>query len=311
MELNELKKTLDRNEPLRHSYVFWCEDRSMADVYLAQMERAYGLTRCPRATMAEAIREANQPTLLGGGDKLFVVRDDDAFARDERGWKDLSGVSQNVVIGIYTADKRTAFANAVDAVRFNKIGVPVLARMVSKAGGIGPSLAEALAKACDSLYGLCMAECDKIRRLAAVTGVTPDQACRTLFEKGQLGLAKGKDSFQFVNSYVLGDAKGTYSVLADADAMGFLMLMFMQCKSMYLVGANAGSPNICKDTGMTFSQVNAYRHKRHVIRLEALPKVMAWAQRVESGIKLGRIPTDLALRYFLARTWGYASGACV
>lgn len=312
MELNELKTTLDLGEPLRHYYVFWCEDRSMADVYLEQMCFLYKLTKAPRATVAEAIREANAPSLFEGSQTLYVVRDDDAFAKDEKGWRALTSLTQNVVVAIYTADKKKEFANAVDAVWFKKADKNVLAEYVISANyGIERQRALWLAEACDCLYGLCALECDKVVGLAQAKGIGVDEAFDALASQGQLGLSKENGAFTFVNSFVLGDANGTFGALADSEPMGYLGLMYMQCKSMYLVNANAASKNICADTGLTFNQINAYRHKRHTIRPEALPKVMAWTQRVESGIKLGRVPIEFALRYLLANCWDLATGMSV
>lgn len=312
MELSQLKATMDANQPLRHHYVFWCEDRSMADVYLRQMETQYGLTKCPRNTMAEAIREANAPSLFGGGNQLFVVRDDEAFAKDERGWQALMGVKNNYVVGIYAMDKKSAFANAVDAVRFTKIDKKVLAQfMVMPACGLDLGRATTLTEACDGLYGLCMLECDKVNNLAQAQGWATDRAFDVLMERGQLGIDQTNGTYQFVNSFVLGDDKGTFGALEVADTMGYLGLLYMQCKSMFLVQANANSKNLVADTGLTWNQINAYRYKRHTITIGALPKVMAWTQRVESGIKLGKVPMEFALRYLLAHVWGYASGTRV
>lgn len=312
MELSELKNVLDQHGELRHYYVFWCEDRSMADVYVAQMCQAYGLTKCPRETMAEAIREANAPSLFGGGSNLYVVRDDDAFAKDERGWNALMGVGANVVVGIYNADKRTQFANYVDAVRFPKTDAKVLAEYVmAPKYGIGVARAKALAEACDCLYGLCELECGKIADYAREMGVGPDQAFDALNEAGQLGLDKENGAYQFVNSFVLGDREGTFGALQDADPMGYLGLLYMQCKSMYLVASNANSKNLVEDTGLTYNQINAYRYKRHTIPLGKLPEVMAWTQRVESGIKLGKVPIEVALRYLLCHIWPCVSHARV
>ena len=312
MELNELKTTLDLGKPLRHQYVFWCEDRSMADVYLGQMRSQYGLAVAPRATVADAIREASAPSLFDGASTLYVVRDDEAFAKDERGWEALMGLTQNVVVAIYTADKKSAFANATDAVWFRKATKQVLGEcVIAPAIGLDAQRATWLAEACDCLYGLCMAECNKVSNLANALGVDVARAFDMLASQGQLGLSKENGAFAFVNSFVLGDPRGTFGALAEADVMGYLGLMYAQCKSMYLVNANAGSQSIVADTGMTWNQINAYRHKRHTIRPEALPKVMAITQRVESGIKLGRVPMDVALRYLLALSWGYASGASV
>lgn len=308
MELSAFKNTLDTLQPLRHHYVFWCEDRSMADVYLAQMEKAYGLTKCPRATMAEAIREANAPSLFGGGNNLYVVRDDEAFAKDEKGWQALMALQNNCVVGIYTADKKAQFANATDAVLFKKAETDVIANyVVMPCCGISQQRAIALVGACDNLYGLCLSECDKVNHLAKAMGVGADEAFDLLNEAGQLGLDRENEAFRFVNSFVLGDAEGTFGALESAEPMGFLGLMYMQCKSMYLVGANAGSKNLVADTGLTYNQINAYRYKRHTIPLGQLPKVMAWTQKVESGIKLGRVPMELALRYLLANVWDCVS----
>lgn len=312
MELNELKTTIDTRGELRHWYVFWCEDRSMADVYVAQMCQAYGLAKAPRATVAEAIREANAPSLFDGSSTLYVVRDDESFAKDEKGWEALKGVGRNVVVAIYTADKKVAFANATDAVLFKKADKQVLANYVlAPTYGISQQRALWLAEACDCLYGLCALECEKVVGLAQATGMGVDEAFDALASQGQLGLDKENGAFTFVNSFVLGDADGTFGALDGAEPMGYLGLMYMQCKSMYLVSANAASKNICADTGLTFNQINAYRHKRHTIRPESLPYVMALTQRVESGIKLGRVPVEFALRYLLANCWDLASGKSV
>ena len=312
MELNELKTTMDTHGELRHYYVFWCEDRSMADVYIAQMCQAYGLAKAPRATVAEAIREANAPSLFEGASTLYVVRDDEAFAKDEKGWKALTEVERNVVVAIYTADKKTVFANATDAVLFKKADKQVLANCVIAATyGISQQRALWLAEACDCLYGLCLLECEKVVGLAREMGIGVDGAFDALASQGQLGLDKENGAFTFVNSFVLGDAEGTFGALDGSDPLGYLGLMYMQCKSMYMVSANASSKNICADTGLTFNQVNAYRHKRHTIRPESLPYVMALTQRVESGIKLGKIPMEFALRYLLANCWDLASGKSV
>lgn len=312
MELSELKNTLDTHGELRHQYVFWCEDRSMADVYVGQMAKEYGLAKVTKATVAEAIREANAPSLFDGSNTLYVVRDDDAFAKDEKGWNALMALDKNVVVAIYTADKRKEFANAVDAVLFKKADKQVLAKyVIGPTYGIDQPRALWLAEACDCLYGLCALEGEKVVGLSHALGIGVNEAFDALAEQGQLGLSKENGAFTFVNSFVLGDAEGTFGALAEADPMGYLGLMYMQCKSMYLVNANASSKNICADTGLTFNQINAYRHKRHTIRPDALPKVMALTQRVESGIKLGRIPMEFALRYLLAWSWELAMGTSV
>lgn len=314
MELSELKGHI--RDKLAYGFafgnflVFTCEDRAIADVYVSMLAKTYNLAISRRETVAEAIRDSQTPS-LDETEYLYVVRDDLKFAQDEKGWKALVGNGENLIVAIYQDGvAKSAFLKAMgnNVVRFGKMSVEVLAGQIIKPQSkLELRDCEALASVCGCDYGLCMLELDKVKRYAVEKGMPESSAFQALMSEGQLGVGPMNDRHHFVNSFVMG-SKAAFAVAYEVDALELISLLYTQCRFMYLVQKNHDSPHICKDTGMTYAQVNAYRSKKHTIKTDDLINVMAALHRAESGIKTGTMPKEVAMKYVMARTFGLAMG---
>lgn len=314
MELSELKRHIQSKSQYGSAFgfylVFVCEDRAIADVYVNTIAKTYGLSVSKRETVAEAIRASKTPS-LDETEYLYVVRDDVKFSQDEKGWAALRANNQNLIIAIYSQGlNKPSFVKAMgdNVVSFGKMEAEVLAgQVVCKQSSLTMAEAESLVAVCDRDYGLTMLELDKVKRHAAETGQSETASFWKLMEEGQLGIGPMNDRHHFVNSFVMG-SKAAFAVAYEVDALELISLLYTQCRYMYLVLKNANSQHICKDTGMSYAQVNAYRSKKHTIKTDDLINVMAALHRAESGIKTGTMPKEVAMKYVMARTFGLAMG---
>lgn len=314
MELSELKKHIQSKLPYGFAFgfylVFVCEDRAIADVYVETIAKTYGLSISKRDMVAEAVRASQTPS-LDETERLYVVRDDIKFAQDEKGWAALRANSQNLIIALYSQGlNKPSFLKAMgnNVVTFGKMEAGVLAsQVVCRQSKLSMQEAEALVSVCDRDYGLITLELDKVKRYAAETNGDEKASFWKLMGEGQLGLGPMNDRHHFVNSFVMG-SKAAFDAAYGVDALELISLLYTQCRYMYLVLKNANSPHICKDTGMNYAQVNAYRSKKHTIKTDDLINVMSVLHRAESGIKTGTMPKEVAMKYVMARTFGLAMG---
>lgn len=293
-----------RGGSIPRGMVFKCRDRALADEYVAQIAKRLGLSVSPRDSVAAAVKDASRPNLFGGSEALFVVRDDAEFARDKANWKALSSVSSNYVAAIYDWDAvKAPMAEEFDAVEFPLMDKGVLANHVCAAVDIGPQRAEQLAASCGCQLGWAMLECDKVRQYAQAAECSEAEAYDALWPRGFLGAGVFDGRFQFINSFVLGNARETFGSAEASGGLDLINLLYMQLKSMYMVDCCSNSKNPVADTGLNWNQIKAYRYKKRKVKTRNIPKLLSALQAVESGVKMGNVPQDCAIRYFLVRNF--------
>lgn len=311
MELSVLKEKMENGEPLGRLLVFSCEDREIANAYVARISEVYGLRITPKDTMAEALSESSEGGFIEDEPKLLVVRDDAKFASNEKAWA-IPEYDGTVVLVMQAKDCKAQFSRAMDQVgafvEFKRISHKVMWSQVLDGmfGGAMPERClDDLATLCEDDYGRCASEADKIMRLSSEANRDVSWAFDYLWRKGQLGIGRINDRYNFANSFVMGSVE-SFDMAYAVDPLELISLLYAQCRYMYLAITNASHPNPCKATGMSYAQFNAYRNKRHSIRTPDLIRVMRVLQEAERGIKTGAMPKELSMKYVMAKAFGYA-----
>ena len=307
MQLPELQRQLVE-KVVQPFYLFVGEEVGIMDIYMQKIAEVAGAD-LKRVDSLKDIFAGLRANSFLSKPTCYVIRDDkDLLKQDESVWQGLqTGVTQgkNIVILVYTSlDKRTKFYKMNESLvtEFAKLSGEILAKYAQKEIGLNEKYGYDLAHRVNLDYSQLMLECDKLRILSQVRGISIDEAYRQAITEKLIYTTPQDVAFDFVDAFCKRQAKRAFELWAElqesgSNPLGTLTLLYNNFRAMLLV--SGGGNNLLQRTGLTSWQVKNAQEKGNNYSVRELVEALRTLQGIEQGIKTGQIEAGMAVDYAL------------
>ena len=282
IELVSLQKQI-REGSLLPFYVFIGEEIELQNIYLKQMGPVVRVDK-----VLDVYSKLTSKMMWKADRKIYVVRDDTEFMKNEKAWKDSSSKIRNgtLVLQITSPDKRSKFLKqAADyTVEFKHMTTGQLINVV--AGKISGSQSDLkyFIEACNNDYNTILNYADIFNRLG-YRSVT-----RKVVE-GHIPMKEDVNVFNLADAIMKLDAKESYKYLDELlvdgnNCMGIIYAIANQLHKCILVEGYRGEKDIAKLTGINGWICNNILRDNRIPPAKLL-KAIRIVQKYDKGIKTG------------------------
>lgn len=296
MTLIELKNSIVAKQKQK-PWIFTGIEIGVMEIYINQLARVFGAEIKRVDKTKDAIAEGTQKSLFGKSNKLFVVRNDKEFVKDEAAWD--AGLFEDVlVVLVYPdIDKRTTFSKhfAEDIVEFQSLNAVQLSKYIIKDTGLESGRAEQMAINCGLDYLTCKMESDKLIHFAKVSGLSINSAFDEALKQKVLWV-RWEDLFNdFVEDVMARKTARAISRWRQLKELGetemkALAFIYTQFKNL-LIMLSGGSIN------PYFA--NQLRKAANSFSLKEVEEIIYIIQKSEQEAKTGRMEMGILLEYIL------------
>lgn len=292
-----------QSKELHPYYFFECEDRTVADIYLSNMEKSAGLRRIVVENTIGALKANSAGSLVKTQRKLYIIRDDKEIVSNEKMWARIKEQSNSVFVFIFNSiDRRTNFYKQFeqDIVSFPKITAPTLFKHLRGQTSIDDNQLKELIVLTDRYYGYALSELNKISNYAQSEKMEESQAYAILRAHNMLGREPNDNLFRAIDAVLCGDRTKAYAFLKDEEPVSTLAAFYSSIRNLWLV-RSISNPNSLKAFGLNDMLINMNRGKRTIYNSDQLQNLMLLCIDIEQKMKRGVVPMESAIDYLLAK----------
>lgn len=246
---------------------------------------------------------------------VYVVRDDKELMATEKLQDQLPTIlGDNMLIHLLTSpDKRTKYYKKYkdSIVEFEPLADAVLKKYIKREVDLSDKNCEVLIDICEHDYGRILLEIDKINRYSierytefnSGVGNDFDSAFQDLVKDGTIYEPPYDAIFDLVGAILDRKPNIVFDLLSQSYEVGeatmvMLSVLYNNTKAVLQVQSYKGD-NLSKATGLSGWQIkNAKPHINKYTESELI-KMLQLIQKVESGIKTGRMEDEFAMQYLL------------
>lgn len=242
---------------------------------------------------------------------IYIVRDDKELMTNEKIQQQLSTIlADNMLIHVLTSvDKRTKYYKAYKdtIVEFEALNEAILKKYIKKEISLSDKNCSILIEICEYDFGRILLEIDKIKRYDNFDGreksVSADPAFEKLLKDGTIHEPPYDAIFDLVDAILDRKVNKAFNLLQQSYAVGeatmvMLSVLYTNAKAVLQVQTYEGN-NLSKATGLTGFQIkNAKAHVNKYSEKELI-YIVQLVQKIESGIKTGRMEDEFAMQYLL------------
>lgn len=241
---------------------------------------------------------------------IYIVRDDKELMQNEKIQEQIANglLDNDILIHILTnVDKRTKFYKAYKDVicDFERLSDAMLKKYILKEIKLSERNIQRLIDICEHDYGRILLEIDKIKRYALQYGdfEKPDHSFEVLLATGAIHEPPYDAIFDLVDAILDRKVNRVFDLLNQSYAVGeatmvMLSVLYNNAKAVLQVQTYSGD-NISKGTGLTGWQIKNAKLHIGKYRENELIYILRLIQKVESGIKTGRMEDEFAMQYLL------------
>ena len=247
---------------------------------------------------------------------IYIVRDDKELMQNEKLQAQLESVlGDNILIHILTTvDKRTKYYKAYKAqiCDFETLSDAMLKKYALKELKLSESDLQRLIDICEHDYGRMLLEIDKIKWYQKSTefsewdghGHLSTHDCfKNLVKDGTIYEPSYDAIFDLVDAILDRKVNKAFNLLQQSYEVGeatmvMLSVLYKNAKAVLQVQSYRGD-NLSKSTGLSGWEIR--NAKAHVNKYdeEELIYILQLVQKVEKGIKTGRMENEFAMQYLL------------
>lgn len=245
---------------------------------------------------------------------IYIVRDDKELMNSEKLQQQISSglLGNNVLIHLLTTvDKRTKFYKQYKdtIVEFEPLNDVVLKKYIKKEIALSDRNCDILMEICEHDYGRILLEIDKIKRYCIAQSsdgrptLSADTAFDWLLEDGTIYEPPYDAIFDLVDAILDKKVNTAFNLLEQSYAVGeatmvMLSVLYNNVKALLQVQSYQGN-DLSKATGLSGWQIkNAKPHVGKYSEKELI-YIVQLCQKLESGIKTGRMEDEFAMQYLL------------
>ena len=310
MKVSELKNLI-LNKDIPNFLIFTGEEWKVQEIYINKIADLLD-TRYYADTFSEIFEKVTKPTFIKNR-VLYIVRDDKDVMTNEKVQDQLDNglMGDNVLIFLLSSvDKRTKFYKRYkdSLIEFERLETAVLRRYIKHECTLSDKNCDLLISICENDYGRILLEIDKIKRYAQAypeefDDVGFDTYYKRLVEDGTIYEPPYDAIFDLVDAILDRKVNRTFNLLEQSYAVGeatmvMLSVLYNNAKAVLQVQTYQGN-NLSKATGLNgFSIKNAKKHVGKYKEKELI-YILQLIQKIESGIKTGRMEDEFAMQYLL------------
>lgn len=249
---------------------------------------------------------------------IYIVRDDKELMQNEKLQAKIESVlGDNILIHILTTiDKRTKYykAHKASIIEFETLSDAMLKKYALKEIKLSESDLQRLIDICEHDYGRMLLEIDKIKWYQKSTefsewdghGCLSTHDCfKNLVNDGTIYEPPYDAIFDLVDAILDRKVNKAFNLLQQSYEVGeatmvMLSVLYKNAKAVLQVQSYRGD-NLSKSTGLSGWEIK--NAKAHVNKYdeEELIYILQLVQKVEKGIKTGRMEDEFAMQYLLTR----------
>lgn len=307
MDVSTLKAKI-KSKQIPHYLIFTGPEWKVQQIYIQQIAKVLGLEVVYLDNYSEVYSKIRSRTLTSSS-KLFLLRDDTEIQSSDKitTQRITDSLKDNFLIHILTTtDKRKKYykENQDRIVDFEPLSDSALKKYIKREVNLSDKNCQRLIEVCEHSYGRILLEIDKIKQMCRVQyDCTDDEVVEHLLKDGTIYQPPYDAIFDLVDAILDRRVNKAFDLLQQSYAVGeatmvMLSVLYNNAKAVLQVQSYKGD-NLSKATGLTGWQIkNAKPHVRKYSDKELI-HMMQMIQKVESGIKTGKIEDEIAMSYLL------------
>lgn len=311
MTVQELKKLIkEQNVP--NFLIFTGEEYQVQKIYIEHIAKVKNLIPTyDYDSITDFWTILNTPSFFGV-DKLYVLHDDKELMTNEKIYSQIqSKLKNNTLILVLTSvDKRLKMLKQYkdSIVEFNTLNKAILKQYIQKQIKLSDRNCEILMEITNYNYGHCLLEIDKIKRYMRYKGtddIEDHNFYNSTFDKfledGTLYVPPRDTLWDFIKAFLQNKSVLAYELyqdLIELDTPTFAILtnLYNNTKAVFQV-QTCISKDVAKSTGLTSWQIRNAKECVDKFSARDLVVLMRIIQKVERGIKQGKIDEAIAVDY--------------
>ncbi len=310
MDVSTLKAKI-KSKQLPNYLIFSGPEWKVQEIYINQISKITGKEIKRVDSITDIYSQLRNKSLMKKP-VIYIVRDDKELMTNEKIQQQIESVlADNMLIHVLTSvDKRTKYYKAYKdtIVEFEALNEAILKKYIKKEINLSDKNCSILIEICEHDYGRILLEIDKIKRYAQAhpeefDDVGFDTYFKRLMEDGTIYEPPYDAIFDLVDAILDRKVNKAFNLLQQSYAVGeatmvMLSVLYTNAKAVLQVQTYEGN-NLSKATGLTWFQIK--NAKAHVNKYseEELIYIVQLVQKIESGIKTGRMEDEFAMQYLL------------
>lgn len=308
MDVATLKAKI-KSKQLPSYLIFSGDEWKVQQIYIDQIAKVTGLETRRIESIIDVYDSLRNRSFIKAP-IIYIVRDDKELMNSEKLQRQIESglLGDNILIHLLTSvDKRTKFYKAYkdSIIVFERLSDALLKKYIQKEIKLSERNLERLIEVCEHDYGRILLEIDKIKRYALQYGDSekPDHSFEVLLATGAIYEPPYDAIFDLVDAILDRKVNLVFNLLQQSYEIGeatmvMLSVLYNNAKAVLQVQTYKGN-EITKATGLTGWQV--YNSKKHLHKYSdgELIYIVQLVQKIESGIKTGRMEEEFAMQYLL------------
>lgn len=295
---------------LRNFYIFAGDEWKVQQIYIEQIAKVKNLKIKYINSIKDVYNQLQNKSFIQQK-FCYVCRDDEVFLKTESLWEQGNGIfGDNIYILLLTAiDKRTKFFKrfSVDICIFDPLDAKILQKYIQKEIDLSAQNCKKLMEICEYDYGRCLLEIDKIKRYAQgfVGDYGYDNFFQMLIKDGTIYQPPKDAVFDLVDAVLKNKINSAFYCLRqcyenDEPKLIMLSLLFNNIKAVLQVQTYQGA-DLSTATGLSNWEIKLAKGRLNYYDEDYLIYMLREVQKVEIGIKTGKIDEDVCMEFLLAR----------
>lgn len=308
MQLSELMQKIAQGNPPHYS-VWFGEEQKILDIYLKKIIEEYKPVYCDSVSY---VMQNISKKSLDKSKKVYIVTEDTFYQSQEKIWKQVEKTANNskhiIIIRYNNIKKNTKFYKQNNCIEFPRLDESVLVNYIYKElQELDEVKAKKLCKMCGNDYGRILLEIDKVKHYIQAKKCHQNTAFDILLKQNIIVSEIGDITFELTDAVLYGDVKKSAKMLSLAKqkgepAMMVASVLYTGFRNMLAYqGLGKDKSESVKRTGLQYWQIKQVQKNIGGYSNKELVRNMLICQKVESGIKTGTIPEDIALEYLVIK----------
>lgn len=320
MDVATLKAKI-KSKQLPSYLIFSGDEWKVQQIYIDQIAKVTGLETRRIESIIDVYDSLRNRSFIKAP-IIYIVRDDKELMNSEKLQQQIESglLGENMLIHLLTTiDKRTKFYKAYkDAIIvFERLSDALLKKYIQKEIKLSESNIERLIEVCEHDYGRILLEIDKIKRYKEylnddayehdsdnfMPAIYSDSVFEQLLKDGTIYEPPYDAIFDLVDAILDRKVNLAFNLLQQSYEIGeatmvMLSVLYNNAKDVLQVQSYEGN-NLAQATGLNSWKIHNAKKHLHKYTNSELIYIVQLVQKIESGIKTGRIEEEFAMQYLL------------
>ena len=306
MEVQELKQMIKQNK-IPNFLIFTGEEYYVQKMYIKQIAKVKKLEIRYIDSITDVWGRLNAKSLLSK-QYLYVLLDDKELLTNEKIYSQIEDklINNMLILVLTSSDKRLKMLKQYNSsiVEFKALNEAILKQYIKQEIELSDRSCEILMEICENNFGHCLLEIDKIKRNRWGYGedsIDPNKVFQQMLKDGAIYVPPKDTLWDFIKAFLQDKPLLAYELYQDLKELNspifaILTNLYNNTKAVLQV-QTCRSKDIAKSTGLTNWQIRNAKECVGRFSNEDLEYLMRLIQKVESGIKKGKIEESIAIDY--------------